>query len=56
MCQLCRLTRRYSQSQLSSSSLLDTSKFSSLIVIDHRQESGQPSPKSPAIPARRLKS
>lgn len=55
MCQLCRLTRRYSQSQLSSSSLLDTSKFSSLIVTDHRQKSGQLFPQLSAIPTRRLK-
>lgn len=41
MCQFCRFGRRSLKSWYSKSSLLDTSKFSTLIVKDHRQDLGQ---------------
>lgn len=41
MCQICRLRQRHDQ--MSVPPLLDMSQFSTLIVIDHRQDRQQPS-------------
>lgn len=41
MCQLCAVAQRYQRRNPSSSPLLDTSRFSSLIVTDRRASLGQ---------------